>query len=59
LRPHPAVFDPPGRHQRTERVDHPVLADGASIVFTVGVGVTRGRPGGTVQVGYSAVVLAR
>src|SRR5205085_1559021 len=24
-RPHPAVFDPPGRHQRTERVGHPVL----------------------------------
>ena len=36
----------------------PLLADGASIVFTVGVGVTRGRPGGSVTAGSRGALLA-
>ena len=35
-----------------------MLADGASIVFTVGVGVTRGRPGGSVTAGSRGALLA-
>jgi NAD(P)-dependent dehydrogenase (short-subunit alcohol dehydrogenase family) len=36
----------------------PLLADGASVVFTVGVGVTRGRPGGSVTAGSRGALLA-
>ena len=36
----------------------PLLADGASIVFTTGVGVTRGRPGGSVTAREIAEVVA-
>ena len=36
----------------------PLLADGASIVFTVGVGVSRGRAGGSVTAGSRGALLA-
>lgn len=36
----------------------PLLADGASVVFTVGVGATRGRPGGSVTAGSRGALLA-
>ncbi|MGH3374568.1 MAG: SDR family oxidoreductase [Actinoallomurus sp.] len=36
----------------------PLLADGASVIFTVGVGVTRGRPGGSVTAGSRGALLA-
>jgi NAD(P)-dependent dehydrogenase (short-subunit alcohol dehydrogenase family) len=36
----------------------PLLADGASIVFTVGLGVTRGRAGGSVTAGSRGALLA-
>jgi NAD(P)-dependent dehydrogenase (short-subunit alcohol dehydrogenase family) len=36
----------------------PLLADGASVVFTVGTGVTRGMPGGSVTAGSRGALLA-
>jgi len=36
----------------------PLLADGASVVFTVGTGVTRGIPGGSVTAGSRGALLA-
>jgi NAD(P)-dependent dehydrogenase (short-subunit alcohol dehydrogenase family) len=36
----------------------PLLADGASVIFTVGIGVTRGRPGGSVTAGSRGALLA-
>jgi NAD(P)-dependent dehydrogenase (short-subunit alcohol dehydrogenase family) len=37
---------------------YPLLADGASVVFTVGVGVTRGLAGGSVTAGSRGALLA-
>lgn len=42
----------------TLRKTLPLLADGASVIFTVGVGVTRGRPGGSVTAGSRGALLA-
>ncbi|MGC8918425.1 SDR family oxidoreductase [Streptomyces sp. PG2] len=36
----------------------PLLADGASVVFTVGIGVTSGIPGGSVTAGSRGALLA-
>jgi NAD(P)-dependent dehydrogenase (short-subunit alcohol dehydrogenase family) len=36
----------------------PLLADGASVVFTVGIGATRGMPGGSVTAGSRGALLA-
>jgi NAD(P)-dependent dehydrogenase (short-subunit alcohol dehydrogenase family) len=36
----------------------PLLADGASVIFTVGAGVTRGMPGGSVTAGSRGALLA-
>jgi NAD(P)-dependent dehydrogenase (short-subunit alcohol dehydrogenase family) len=36
----------------------PLLADGASVVFTVGIGATRGIPGGSVSAGSRGALLA-
>lgn len=36
----------------------PLLADGASVIFTVGVGATRGVPGGSVTAGSRGALLA-
>jgi NAD(P)-dependent dehydrogenase (short-subunit alcohol dehydrogenase family) len=37
---------------------HSLLADGASVIFTVGIGVTRGIPGGSVTAGSRGALLA-